>query len=144
MPIIGGCLCEKVRYECSEETGGGHCHCVDCRKTSGTGHGSHMIVTDAAFSMTGKVKFYDKAADSGNIVSRGFCQDCGSPIYSTNSGMPGMVFVRASSLDNLEDFKPQMRVYTDKAASWDHMDKSMPAFEAMPSLDNLPESMRSE
>lgn len=142
MTISGGCLCEQVRYECAEEAGGGHCHCLDCRKTSGTGHGSHMIVPETAFKLTGTVKFFDKPADSGNIVSRGFCENCGSAIYSTNSAMPGMVFVRASILDNPEDFKPQMRVYTDRAAPWDHMDQSLPGFAGMPSMQDMPESIR--
>lgn len=143
MTISGGCLCGQVRYECKEEGGGGHCHCDDCRRTSGTGHGSHMIVPASAFSLTGDVKFFDKPADSGNMVSRGFCPDCGSAIYSTNSSMPGMAFVRASSLDNPENFRPQMRVYTDRAASWDQMDPSLPGFAAMPSAEDMPESVRS-
>lgn len=142
MTIVGGCLCGTVRYTCAEEAGGGHCHCNDCRKTSGTGHGSHMIVPQAAFEMTGELRFFDKPADSGNMVSRGFCADCGSAIYSTNSAMPGMVFVRASSLDNPNDFKPQMRVYTDRAATWDHMDASLPGFATMPSVEDTPESVR--
>ncbi len=79
MSISGGCLCEKVRYACAEEVGGGHCHCIDCRKASGTGHGSHMIVPEAAFTLTGDVKFFDKPADSANMVNEfrhaghGFC-----------------------------------------------------------------------
>ena len=66
MAIEGGCLCGAVRYSCAEESGGGHCHCDDCRKTSGTGHGSHMIVPEAAFTLSGDVRFFDKAADSGD------------------------------------------------------------------------------
>lgn len=142
MTISGRCLCGSVSYECKEESGGGHCHCIDCRRASGTGHCSHMIVSEADFSLTGEVKFFQKPADSGNLIDRGFCPNCGSAIYSTNSGMPGMVFVRASSLDNLEDFKPQMVVYTDRAASWDHMDNSLPRFAAMPSPENMPEAMQ--
>ncbi len=138
MAISGGCLCESVRYTCEEEAGGGHCHCIDCRKTSGTGHCSHMIVPEASFEVTGEVKFFDKPADSGNMVNRGFCPNCGSAVYSTNSGMPGMVFVRASSLDNPEDFRPQMRVYTDRAASWDKMDTSLPGFARMPAPEDMP------
>ncbi len=141
MAISGGCLCEKVRYTCEEEAGGGHCHCIDCRKTSGTGHCSHMIVPEASFEITGEMKFFDKPADSGNMVNRGFCPNCGSAVYSTNSGVPGMVFVRASSLDNLEDFKPQMRVYTDRAASWDQMDATLPGFARMPSPEEMSESI---
>jgi hypothetical protein len=142
MPIKGGCLCGKVRYECQEESGGGHCHCIDCRKTSATGHASHMIVPEPAFSVSGEVRFYDRAADSGNMVSRGFCPNCGSAIYSTNAGMPGVVFVRASSLDDTSDFKPMMIVYTDRAAEWDVMDSSLPRFAAMPPLEGTPEGTR--
>ena len=141
MSIAGECLCGQVHYQCEEEAGGGHCHCVDCRKTSGTGHGSHMIVPENAFSITGQVKFFDKPADSGNVVSRGFCPNCGSAIYSTNSAMPGLVFVRASSLNDIDAFKPQMVVYTDRAASWDHMDQSLPRFATMPSPEDMPEAM---
>lgn len=140
MSYTGGCLCGRVRYGGREEVGGGHCHCTDCRKSSGTGHCSHMIVPEAAFSLSGQLKFYDSPADSGNIVSRGFCPNCGSAVYSTNSGMPGMVFVRASSLDDPEVFKPQMIVYTDRAATWDHMDPALPSFAAMPPSQEMPEN----
>lgn len=129
----GGCLCGAVRYEStSEPTVTGHCYCVDCRKTSGSGHCSHVGLPDAALRVTGEVKFYDAPADSGNTVSRGFCPTCGSAIYSTNSGMPGMAFVRASSLDDPEVFQPQMVVYAGRAPSWDHIDPALPSFEGMP------------
>ncbi len=144
MSITGGCLCEAVRYHCDEEAGGGHCHCIDCRKTSGTGHGSHMIVPEQAFSVSGEIRFYDRPADSGNMISRGFCPGCGSAIYSTNDGMPGLVFVRASSLDDPNQFKPQMVVYTDRAASWDHMDAALPRFAAMPAPEDMPAAMAVE
>lgn len=141
MSISGGCLCEAVRYQCNEESGGGHCHCTDCRKSSGTGHCSHMIVPETAFQISGELKFFDKAADSGNRISRAFCPNCGSALYSTNSGMPGVVFVRASSLDDPEVFKPQMIVYTDRAASWDKMDSPMPSFATMPAPEQMPDGM---
>jgi len=141
MSISGGCLCGAVRYECAEESGGGHCHCNDCRRSSGTGHCSHMIVPESGFAVNGEIRFFDKPADSGNMVSRGFCPTCGAALYSTNAGMPGVVFVRASSLDDPEHFRPQMTVYTDRAASWDHMDASLPSFAAMPSPAAVPEDI---
>ena len=105
---------------------------VDCRKASGTGHGTHVVAPTAAFKLAGAVKAYDRPADSGNIVSRGFCGKCGSPIYSRNSAMPGMVFPRASVLDDPEIAKPQMIVYASRAPSWDHMSSILPAFPKMP------------
>jgi hypothetical protein len=91
-----------------------------------------LVVPEAAFSVIGAVTFYDRAADSGNIVSRGFCGTCGSPIYSRNSAMPGVVFPRASVLDDPEVVKPQMVVYASRAPSWDHMNPTLPAFAVMP------------
>jgi hypothetical protein len=41
--FAGGCLCGSIRYEGSEPQGGGYCHCDDCRRSSGTGHCSHMM-----------------------------------------------------------------------------------------------------
>ncbi len=133
MSFSGGCLCGAVRYEVSAEPAiAGHCHCDDCRRTSGTGHGSHLGVPEDAFGVSGEVSFFDKPADSGNVVSRGFCPTCGSAVYSRNTGMPGMAFIRASSLDDPTVFRPQLVVYTKRAAPWDVMDASLPAFEDMP------------
>lgn len=131
--FTGSCLCGAVHYECSTEPAFvGHCHCVDCRKSSGTGHGTHVGMPEQAVRVEGEVKIYDQPADSGNIVSRAFCPNCGSAIYSTNSGVPGITFVRASSLDDPEVITPQMIVYASRAASWDHMDPALPTFAEMP------------
>lgn len=124
----GGCLCGAVRFESSADPQlVGHCHCVDCRKSSGTGHCTHIVVPEEAISVTGEVTFYDRPADSGNIVSRGFCPTCGSPVYSRNSGMAGMVFPRASVLDDPDAITPQMIVYASRAPAWDVMDPELPA-----------------
>ncbi|MPZ56347.1 MAG: aldehyde-activating protein [Rhizobiales bacterium] len=129
----GGCLCGAVRYESEmDPVVAGHCHCNDCRRSSGTGHCSHLGLPEPGFRVSGALRFYDAPADSGNIVSRGFCPTCGSPIYSTNSAMRGMIFLRASSLDDPEVFKPQMVVYTKRAPSWDAIAGGLPSFEAMP------------
>lgn len=129
----GGCLCGAIRYTCDgEPMMAGHCHCEDCRRSSGTGHSSHLAAPEASFSVTGEVTDYVRPADSGNLVTRAFCPTCGAPVFSTNAGMPGMVFLRASSLDDLEVFQPQMHVYTSRAASWDRPASGLPAFERMP------------
>lgn len=122
-----------VRFEStSEPQFVGHCHCIDCRRSSGTGHSTHAVVPEGGLTVTGKVTFYESAADSGNRVSRGFCGICGSPLLSKNSEMPGMAFVRASALDDPEVVTPQMIVYASRAPCWDKMDPALPAFATMP------------
>ena len=129
----GSCLCGAVKFESSvDPMVVAHCHCVDCRKSSGTGHCTHIAIPEEALAVTGNVTFYDHPADSGNIVSRGFCPTCGSAIYSKNSGMPEMVFPRASALDDPDIIQPQMTVYASRAPSWDHVDPGLPAFPEIP------------
>jgi hypothetical protein len=131
--FTGSCLCGAVTYESTSDPQlVAHCHCVDCRKSSGTGHGTHIVLPAGAFSVTGDVKFYDRPADSGNIVSRGFCPNCGSAIYSKNSAMDGMVFPRASSLDDPDAVTPAMVVYASRAANWDLVDPALPSFDTVP------------
>jgi hypothetical protein len=57
--------------------------------------------------------------------------------------MPELTFLRASSLDDLEVFNPQMVVYTSRAPSWDRLDPSLPSFAEMPPAEKTPSSMAS-
>lgn len=120
--LEGGCLCESVRYTAGEPVLCGHCHCVDCRRTSATGHATHVVVPAEGFSITGELASYERPADSGNLVTRNFCPTCGAAIYSTNSAMPDMIFVRASSLDDPDRISPQMVVYASRAPTWDRIE----------------------
>lgn len=129
----GGCLCGAVRYEANGEPKMmGDCFCLDCRRSSGAAHCSHIGMPKTVVKIAGEVSGFDKPADSGNIVTRCFCPVCGAPVYSLNSGMTDFLFVRASSLDNPEIYAPQLTVYTSRAPSWGRIDSGTETFEAMP------------
>jgi hypothetical protein len=131
--LKGGCLCGAVAYETqADPVVVAHCHCTDCQKSSGTGHGTHVALPEEAVKFSGEIKFYDSPADSGNTVSRGFCPTCGSAILSRNSSMPGMAFIRASSLAEPDAVTPSLIVYASRAPKWDKMDPSLPSFAEMP------------
>lgn len=136
----GSCLCGAVTFESKmEPMAVANCHCEDCRKSSGTGHCTHMVVPEEGIAVRGAVKSFDKPAASGNMVRRHFCDTCGSPIYSTNNGMPGLVFPRASLLDQVDKYDAQMTVWASRAMSFDAVDQSKPAFER-----ELPKEMMAE
>ena len=131
--FTGSCLCGAVKFESRADARATvHCYCTDCRKTSGTGHSTHVAVPIEALAVAGEVTFYERAADSGNVISRGFCGTCGAPVYSKNSGLRHLVFVRASVLDDPDAVGPQMNVFTGQAPAWDVMDPKIPAFDRMP------------
>ena len=131
----GGCNCGAIRYEIdAEPVMAGHCQCRDCQHQSGTGHGSHIGFPRTAVKLQGKATHWEKAADSGNIATRAFCPTCGSPVYSTNSGMPDFFIVEAGSLDDPARFVPQMVVYTSSGLAWDQLDPALPRFNKMPAM----------
>ena len=53
--------------------------------------------------------------------------------------MSGMVFVRASSLDDPGVFQPQMVVYAKWAVDWDSVGTALPTFEEMPPPEAMEE-----
>ena len=131
--ITGGCECGALRYECSAvPLMAGHCHCRSCQKASGTGHASHLMVPKAAVTISGAASWYERPADSGNMVRRAFCPQCGTPVCGESSGFPDVLMLRAGSLDDPERFRPGARVYAADAPSWDHMDPALRSFEGMP------------
>jgi hypothetical protein len=129
----GGCACAAVRYEFTgDPMMMGQCQCRACQRDSGAGHACHIAVAADGFRMSGPIKYWESRADSGNVVARGFCTECGSPVASRNAGMPQMAFVRAASLDDPTLFKPQLVVWASKRQPWDHVDAALPTFATMP------------
>lgn len=131
--LTGSCQCGGIRFEATgEPMFAGHCHCLDCRKTGGTGHGTVVAMAESGFSMTGTPAFYDYTADSGNAVRRAFCPTCGVSLYTNSSGLAGVVILKASALDDPEAIAPQGSVYASRALSWDPVNPDLPAFPEMP------------
>lgn len=133
MKLSGKCLCGAVNVKMnSAPQMAGHCYCNDCRKSSGTGHCTHAAFLESDVAIDGVLKFYESTADSGSEISRGFCPNCGSAIASKNANMPGMIFIRASCIDEKDAIIPQMSVYASRAPKWDLPPKDLPSFDEMP------------
>lgn len=133
MSISGKCLCGSVRYSTAAECiNMGNCHCIDCKKASGSGYAPTMLFPEAALSITGKVKFYSSPGRSGKLVHRGFCPECGSQLFGRVDRMPGLIAVRAGSLDDLSLYKPTLDLFTCHASAWDTLNPDIPKFEELP------------
>ena len=129
VPFAGGCACGAIRYECvAEPIMALNCHCRDCQRASGTAYASGIFVPASAITMAkGDLKFYVSTADSGNIASRGFCAECGSPVMAKQSQWPVFI-IYASSVDDPSCHRPTMDIFTSSAQPWDHMDPALPKY----------------
>src|SRR5687768_1365002 len=131
--FTGGCLCGQVRYECSADPFFmGNCHCRDCQKSSGGAYEPDIGLPATALKITGAVKYYDKKADSGNTLSRGFCPECGSRLFGKTTATTDLAMITAASLDDPSQYRPQMDIYISSAQHWDHMNPALPKFAKMP------------
>jgi hypothetical protein len=135
MTYTGGCQCRAIRYEISAEPlMAVQCQCRACQYDTGTGHISGMAFPKPAVKMTGKASEFSRPADSGGRATKGFCGNCGSPVYGGTSRFPEMIMIQAGSLDDPSAFKPQMLVYAECGQPWDQIDSKLPRFPKMPPM----------
>lgn len=132
--LTGGCACGAIRYACmAEPLLALNCHCRDCQRASGTAFAAILRVPAAAFTMTkGEPKFFTVTGDSGNPVSRGFCSECGSPLFSRLSGLSDVVGLRVGSLDDPSQYHPSLDMFVACAQPWDCMQPALPKFPGYP------------
>jgi hypothetical protein len=92
-----------------------------------------VAVPDAYFKKSqGEVKFYSVTGASGGTVSRGFCPECGSPLYSEVTIMPGVKFIKAGSFDDSSWIAPVSSFWTSSAPPWGHVDTTIQGFQQNP------------
>jgi hypothetical protein len=129
----GQCLCGKVKYSISSApVRMAQCHCDDCRKSTGTGHASNAFFAKDSVHIEGETSSYGSTTDTGSVITRHFCPNCGSRVYGINSIAPDVIGVTAGTIDDCSWFKPNFIVYNKRKPAWDFMDESVPTFAEMP------------
>jgi len=129
----GGCLCGQLRYSLKRSPlAVVLCHCRDCQKQSGSAFSVNMIIPEADVEITGHASLFTVKGESGGTVERRFCAHCGSPILSVLGNSPGIVAVKAGTLDAPLTQKPRMQIWTRSAQGWLEHLSGLPAFETGP------------
>lgn len=139
--LRGGCMCGAVRYECTGDPGNAsYCHCDDCKRATGGPYTVGVLVRNADLRiLSGQVKGYTTLADSGRNITREFCPNCGSPLFTRAEKCPDLVFLKAGSLDEPELVKPTCQTWTKRAVPWATIDETLPTYpESRPSQADNP------
>jgi len=116
--LSGGCLCGAVRYTAKTSMEVIACHCTHCRRQSGSAFSVNVLVAEAELALTGVLHAFRDRGDSGAAVDRNFCPTCGSPIYSALAAMPGVLALKAGTLDEPNRVSPAAQIYCDSAVDW--------------------------
>ena len=86
IPITGGCQCGAIRYRIEAPLGpAGLCYCRMCQKAFGSIGAPLVSVPHAQFRWT---RGTPATWRSSPIVERGFCRDCGTPLFMLEEDHP--------------------------------------------------------
>ena len=67
---------------------------------------------------TGSPKGFTKSGDSGNELTRHFCPDCGSPLFTSSPCHPDLVYVKAGAFDDPMIVQPAHQSWTRSSVPW--------------------------
>ena len=133
MGLTGRCLCGQASYEVEgRPLATAVCHCRNCQRQAGTAFSVIVAVPSDAVSLTGELKTFHDEADSGRVLQRKFCPECGSPLFSVAADDPGTTFVKAGTLDDVADIRPEFQVWCASAQPWVDIDRTLPCFDRNP------------
>ncbi len=131
--LTGQCLCGDVKFAASGDIAmQGNCHCTDCRQSSGSAFATLVFMGKNAVEIKGALKTFDHVVDSGGTLTKSFCPNCGSQLFTANRARPNMLGIRAGTLNEHEEVKPQFNVYASSKMACTHLDPDIPAFDKMP------------
>ena len=93
--VTGGCLCGDVRIEAvGKPYRVGICHCLDCRKHTGSLFHASAIFPEDAVTITGETR---------EFKGRSFCPRCGSSVFGRSADE---IEVSLGALDAPDQFMP--------------------------------------
>lgn len=101
------CLCTAVRLTATGNPSRvGMCHCLDCRKHSGSVFNAYAIFPQTAVTITGDTTDYD---------GRHFCPRCGSSVFGRSEGE---IELHLGALDAPSQFTPTYEIWSLRREAW--------------------------
>ncbi|MHA6297309.1 GFA family protein [Devosia sp. CAU 1758] len=112
----GGCLCGRRHYQIeAEPVAVGLCHCTMCRKATG---GPFAVLVRLPHAELRWTNARPAIYRSSPIATRGFCPDCGTPLY-LNYDDDEFIRLTVGSFDHPERLhRPEGHYGVESRISW--------------------------
>jgi len=129
--LSGRCLCGTARFQVTGTLFRFfHCHCERCRRASGTGHASNIILNPASIDwQSGESSIKRYKVPEADRFATVFCTNCGGPVPREHGDM---VVLPAGTLDAPFERAPDARIFWGSRAPWSCEAGSVPAFSEYP------------
>jgi hypothetical protein len=113
--VSGGCQCGAVRYHATEMMDNSHiCHCRMCQKAVGNIFAALVAAPREAITWT---RGEPARFRSSEHVDRGFCRNCGTPLFYEDVNGNRVNFT-IGSLDHPDQFPPGANTGNEGRVSW--------------------------
>ncbi len=131
--ITGGCLCRQVRFQITAEPIAMRlCWCRVCQYLGAGNATVNVVFPSNAITIEGTPRDFRSVADSGNVMHRRFCPNCGTQLFSEAESRPHLIIVRNGALDDTELLKPGATIWTTQAPEWAWIDEALPLHAGQP------------
>ncbi|MDP3659288.1 GFA family protein [Phenylobacterium sp.] len=113
MAWTGGCQCGAVRFRVEGDLGRASiCHCRMCQKATGGPFGAFVTVQRDDLTWT---RAEPQRFQSSNIVRRGFCAACGTPLtFETDRSTDLSIF----AFDRVGEITPVIQLEPERSPAW--------------------------
>ena len=119
----GGCQCGAVRYRVRQPLGSsGICHCRMCQRAAGNVFAP--LVTARGVEWQGSPARWA----SSDIAERGFCRDCGTPLFMADIGSDE-VELMIGTLDDPAAAPPDHHYGIESRVAWLKLADGLPGYE---------------
>ena len=118
------CRCGRLRATVTgEPVRVSVCHCLNCKKRSGSAFAVQARWPKAQVEIEGRSKTFVKVADSGNRATFHFCPECGSDVHYEIDGkfddkFNGLVAIPLGAFDDPCSFTPRFSVWERRKCDW--------------------------
>ncbi|ESX25150.1 MULTISPECIES: GFA family protein [unclassified Mesorhizobium] len=88
------CLCGQLSAVCSgEPVRISVCHCLDCKRRTGSVFSYNVRFAQADVSIEGRAKQFTRTGDEGGRVIYNFCPECGAAVHYRIDTQPGVIAI---------------------------------------------------
>ena len=114
------CRCGQLRATAAgEPVRVSVCHCLDCKKRSGSAFSAQVRWPAEQVRIEGQAKTWSHRADSGNRITHHFCPECGSTVhYRIEGKFEGLVAIPLGAFDEPYFASPRFSVWEERKHDW--------------------------
>ena len=111
--FTGGCACGQLTFAArGRPKRVGLCHCMTCRKVSGSPFNAFVIFPIGQVTISGEMKGWSATPES----ERCFCPRCGSQVFDRDSG--DEIEIKLGAFDQPNLFTPTYEAWTIRREGW--------------------------